>query len=75
VPLDKNQRTQLKNFGAGVRRQRVRRKLTQEALAELVDLHPRTVQKIESGQTNILITTTIRFKKALACSWEALLGR
>jgi DNA-binding XRE family transcriptional regulator len=53
----------------------MRHKLTQEKLAEAVELHPRTVQKIEAGQTNILITTMLRIQKALRCSWQALLGR
>lgn len=51
------------------------KKITQERLAELVDLNIRTVQKIEAGETNILITTVLRLKKALGCSWESLLGK
>ena len=33
------------------------RGLTQERLAELGDLNPRTVQKIEAGEITILVTT------------------
>ena len=47
--------------------------LTQEKLAELTDLNIRTVQKIEAGQTNILITTAARVRKALGCEWESLM--
>ena len=47
--------------------------LPQEKLAEKVDLHPRTVQKIEAGHVNILLTTMMRFQKALECSFEKLL--
>jgi len=50
------------------------RKVTQEKLAELADLNIRTLQKIEAGQTNILVTTAIRLKRALGCPWESLLG-
>lgn len=65
----------MKPFGANVRRERMRRELTQERLAELVDLNIRTVQKIEAGQVNILLTTVLRIQKGLECSWEALLGK
>ena len=47
--------------------------MTQERLAERVGLNVRTVQKIEAGQTNILVTTILRFKKALKCDWTKLL--
>ncbi|HTB64172.1 MAG TPA: helix-turn-helix transcriptional regulator [Opitutales bacterium] len=63
---------QLKIFGANIRRERVARGVTQEALAEAVDLNIRTVQKIEAGQTNILITTALRIQGALRCPWESL---
>jgi transcriptional regulator with XRE-family HTH domain len=66
-------RRQLKNFGANLRRARTARSITQERLAELADLNPRTVQKIEGAQTNILITTAIRLRAALGCRWPELL--
>ena len=69
------QAAQLKRFGANVRRERTARRLTQEKLAELVDLNPRTVQKIEAGQVNILLTTVLRIQRSLRCSWEELLGK
>jgi DNA-binding XRE family transcriptional regulator len=47
--------------------------LTQEKLAELADLNIRTVQKIEAGELNVLITTAIRLQRALGCAWESLL--
>ena len=56
------ERAQLEAFGANVRRERTRLGLTQEKLAEKVELHPRTVQKIEAGETNILLTTVLRFQ-------------
>jgi len=73
VPLTKLEKDQLRRFGANVRRERAAKELTQERLAELVDLNIRTVQKIEAGHTNILITTAIRFRDALKCSWDRLL--
>jgi transcriptional regulator with XRE-family HTH domain len=74
VPLSKVQRALLKQFGANVRRERAANGLTQERLAELVDLNIRTVQKIEAGDVNILLTTVIRIQKALGCSWTALMN-
>jgi transcriptional regulator with XRE-family HTH domain len=47
--------------------------MTQERLAELADLNIRTVQKVEAGDINILITTLIRIQNALKCSWDKLL--
>ena len=49
--------------------------MTQERLAEAVDLNPRTIQKIEAGVTNILVTTAMRIRKALKCSWDDLMGK
>lgn len=47
--------------------------ITQEKLAELAELNIRTLQKIEAGQTNILITTAIRIRRAMGCPWGRLL--
>jgi transcriptional regulator with XRE-family HTH domain len=65
----------LATFGANLRRERMARRVTQEALAERADLNIRTLQKIEAGQTNILITTAMRLRVALGCPWDLLLGR
>lgn len=75
MPLNVKEWSQLGSFGANIRRERNRLGLTQEKLAEKVDLHPRTLQKIEAGRVNILLTTVLRFKKTLDCSWESLLGK
>ena len=64
----------LKELGARLRRERTARRVTQEALAESADLNVRTLQKIEAGQTNILVTTAIRLKKSIGCPWDSLLG-
>lgn len=62
----------LSRFGANVERERKARGLTQERLAEVVDLHPRVVQKIEAGETNLKATTLFRLQAALGCPWERL---
>jgi transcriptional regulator with XRE-family HTH domain len=75
VPLERAQALRLKSFGDNVRRERVLQRITQERLAEMVGLHPRTIQKIEAGKVNILLTTFIRVQRALRCPWETLLGK
>ena len=74
MPNKKLIQKELKRFGDNLRRERKARKITQEKLAELADLNVRTIQKIEAGQMNILITTAKRIRKALGCSWEKLMG-
>jgi transcriptional regulator with XRE-family HTH domain len=64
---------QLRTFGRNMSRIRNARGLTQEKLAEDADLNIRTIQKIEAGQTNILITTAARIRKALDCEWNNLM--
>ena len=61
--------------GRQVRRERMAKKITQEKLAELVDLNIRTVQKIEAGHVNILLTTVLRLHQALGCSWNDLMNQ
>jgi transcriptional regulator with XRE-family HTH domain len=63
---------QLTRFGRNLRRERNARAITQEKLAEMADLNIRTVQEIESGTLNILITTAMRLQKALSCSFNQL---
>jgi len=75
MALDPKQAAQIKAFGVNLRRERMRRKITQEKLAELVDLNIRTVQKIEAGDVNILLTTVLRLRKALGCSWDPLMSK
>ena len=73
MPRTKKEQTQLKLFGANVRRQRVAKGMTQARLAELIDLNIRNVQKIEAGETNVLLTTVARIRCALNCSADKLI--
>jgi transcriptional regulator with XRE-family HTH domain len=73
VSLNSRQAAQLKAFGSNLRRERMAKKITQEKLAELVDLNIRTIQKIEAGDLNLLLTTVKRLRKALGCKWDDLL--
>ena len=61
-------------FGRRIRSLRSAQGLTQEQLAEAADLNPRTVQKIEAGQINILVTTLVRIQSALNCTAGELFG-
>ena len=74
MALAKQDWSSLADFGANVRRERVARGLTQEKLAELAGLHIRSLQKIEAGEINLLLTTIFRLKRALKCPWVKLLG-
>lgn len=47
--------------------------ISQQLLAERAELNVRTVQKIEAGETNILVTTVMRLREAIACPWERLM--
>lgn len=74
MPLTAQQSAFLAAVGGNVRRLRVARKLTQETLAEQIGVNPRTVQKIEAGRLNILVTTLARLQTALRCSWDDLMA-
>jgi len=74
VPKRSAESRALQTFGGNLRRERMARGLTQERLAELADLNPRTVQKIEAGDITILVPTLLRLRAALGCDWKRLLG-
>ncbi len=74
MPIDAEQSRLLKDLGANIRRERVALKITQERLAELVGVNPRTIQKIEAGNLNILVTPLVGTQAALECGWEELMA-
>jgi transcriptional regulator with XRE-family HTH domain len=51
----------------------VRKRWTQEKLAEKAEIATRNLQKIEGGEINILVTTAFRIQLALHCSWKRLM--
>lgn len=73
MPKTKSQKQVLATIGANIRRERIAFGITQEKLSEKADLNVRTLQKIEAGQLDILITTFVRLQNALACPWDKLL--
>ncbi|MFM1748561.1 MAG: hypothetical protein RLZZ188_2227 [Verrucomicrobiota bacterium] len=63
----------MSRLGENIQAARVAHGFTQERLAELIDLHPRAVQKIEAGELNPKSTTLMRIQAAMRCPWDALL--
>ena len=57
-----------------MRRARVAAGLTQERLAEKAELKIHTLQSIEAGELNALVSTAMRLRKALTCPWDALMA-
>jgi len=72
VPLSNKEWARIAAFGASVRRERVRKGMTQEQLAEKAEIATRNLQKIEAGEINILLTTAMRIQLALQCPWRRL---
>ena len=75
MPRTREDEQQIKTFGKNVRRERLAKGITQERLAEMIGLNIRNVQKIEAGETNVLMTTAVRIREALGCSADKLLPR
>ncbi len=67
--------TELKELGGNIRRIRTSLGMTQELLAELVEINARNVRRIEAGEINLLITTVARIRRALGCTWDELVPR
>ena len=65
-------KAQLKAFGCNLKRARVARKTTLKTLSSKVNLNIRNLQRIEVGELNILMTTVLRLKQELGCSWYEL---
>nr|WP_129581063.1 helix-turn-helix transcriptional regulator [Sorangium cellulosum] len=59
--------------GANVRRLRMKRGMTQEGLAEAVDLHLTFIQRIEAGRANLTLTTVVALASALEVAPARLL--
>lgn len=60
-------------FGKIVRAMRLEKKLSQEDLAALADLHFTYVSSVERGERNISIENIARLAKALTCSLKDLM--
>lgn len=61
-------------FGANMRRIRLEKKLTQEKVAELADLHPNYVSSVERAERNISICNVERIAFALGVTMSELVA-
>ena len=61
-------------FAANMRRIRLERKLTQEKVAELADLHPNYVSSVERSERNISICNIERIARALGVTMSGLVA-
>ena len=60
-------------LGRNVARLRSDLGLTQERLAEMVDVHPRYLQKLEAGSAHPSLVVLCRLRASLGCEWNTLL--
>jgi transcriptional regulator with XRE-family HTH domain len=61
-----------KRLGENIAALRGRRKLTQEELAEKVDVSPRYMQSVEAGEYFPSLPTLVRLRTVLRCDWNEL---
>jgi len=52
-------------LGAAIRKQRLRRHLSQERLSEKADLHPNYIGRVERGEEHVSLIALRRIAKAL----------
>jgi DNA-binding XRE family transcriptional regulator len=63
----------LSKFGKNLVRLRSGLPITQERLAELAEIHPRYLQKLESGKAHPSLVVLSKLRAALKCEWNDLL--
>jgi len=73
--MPKKKRTLLDAFGDAVREARKTKQLSQEALAELADLHRTYIGMIERGEKNITIVNAEKIALALGYKVSDLFKR
>lgn len=62
----------LEQFGSNVRKFRLKKKLSQEKLAELADLHRTYIGQVECGKRNLALKNVAKLAKALNVSVKEL---
>lgn len=55
----------LKKFGLNLKIERTKKGITQEELAEMIDVHEKYISKIETGKQNVTIKTLNKLSCAL----------
>ncbi len=71
--IDMTKEELLKTFGLNVKFARMRKGLTQEQLAELMDIHWTYVAKIETGRINMSLGKVLELAKVLEVDINKLL--
>jgi len=67
--------TKVGSFGKALKTERLKRSLSQEALAELAGLSRNYVSSIERGKVSPSLTTLEKLSKALGLSASKLVGK
>jgi len=62
-----------KQLGNAIRERRLELEVSQEKLAEMVNVHRNYVGKVERGEQNITIDSLVRFAGAFRCKCSDLL--
>lgn len=62
----------LEKFGTKIRTLRLKKKLSQEKLAELADLHRTYIGQIETGKRNVALKNIAKLAEALGVSIKEL---
>lgn len=62
-------------IGAAIKAKRLETGLSQDRLAELLDVGPETVSRVERGTVMTTIPKLVEFANALGCPVEALIPR
>jgi transcriptional regulator with XRE-family HTH domain len=64
----------LQGFGQHVRQLRLSKKVSQEDLAEMADLHRTYISDVERGVRNVSLATAFRIAQALGVELKDLVG-
>lgn len=65
-------KTRLKNFGISIKSERLKRGISQEKLAELVDVSRNTISLIETGKINPTILKVVDIAKVFTTEVSVL---
>lgn len=68
-----NHRDILKIIGLNFRVERTKKSLTQEQFAELADVHPNYIGKVERGEQNLTVKKIVELADSLNISVEKVL--
>ena len=57
----------LDKFGENLKRLRIKRNLTQEALSEMAECHPTYIGLVERGKSSVAVKKILKIAKSLNC--------